>query len=108
MWWGIVTMATIWYGDMVPVTVLGKILGTVLILFWPVLLAVVSSITILVFMDVAESQKQILEKICANCHEKNKDDAHYCSYCAGQEFSNITRDQNEKRSNFMRKLFSKK
>lgn len=32
LWYGIVTLAAVGYGDMVPVTVLGKILGSVLVL----------------------------------------------------------------------------
>ncbi|MDA9129380.1 ion transporter [Candidatus Gracilibacteria bacterium] len=87
LWWGLVTMTTVGYGDMVPYTVSGKILGAVLILLGPVLLAVISSITILVFMDVAESQKITSTKICQTCKTRNTEHANFCLNCGEQHFT---------------------
>ncbi len=109
MWWGIVTMSTVWYGDMVPTTVWWKILWSIVILLWPVMLAVMSSITILVFMDVAESHKQTIFKSCSKCRTRNDDEANYCKNCGNKHFiSEVSWPAAESKIPFIGKLFSQK
>lgn len=86
LWWWLVTMTTVGYGDVIPFTLVGKMLWAVLILLGPVLLAVISSITILVFMDVAESQKITGTKVCQTCKTRNNEHAHFCFNCWEQHF----------------------
>jgi len=109
IWWGIVTMTTVWYGDMAPITLMWKSLWVILILLGPVLLAVISSITILVFMDVAESQKITTTKICRTCKTRNNEHANFCLNCGEQHFTDV--DHSEERISaiwFLDKLFSKR
>jgi voltage-gated potassium channel len=84
-----VTMTTVGYGDMAPITLIGKCLWVILILLGPVLLAVISSITILVFMDVAESQKITDTKICQTCKTRNNEHANFCFNCWEQHFTQV-------------------
>jgi len=108
LWWGIVTMTTVWYGDMVPLTIVWKSLWVVLILLGPVLLAVISSITILVFMDVAESQKITDSKICQTCKTRNNEHANFCLNCGAQHFTDIDRSLEKPRKIWLlNKLFQK-
>lgn len=94
---------------MAPVTFMGKLLGTILILLGPVLLAVISSITILVFMDVAESQKITDSKICRTCKTRNNEHANFCFNCGEQHFTDIISPIEQKsKIGFIHKLFSKK
>lgn len=89
LWWAIVTMTTVWYWDMYPMTTLWKLIWTILIFLWPVLLALVSSITILVFMDVLDMQRwkttRFSKKTCKRCKMKSEKKANYCIRC-GKEY----------------------
>lgn len=86
IWWGVVTMATVWYGDIYPITPLWKIFGSLIIILGPLLIAIVSSITILIFMNFIEMQrnmKQILDILltCNHCKSWNPKDSNYCCKC---------------------------
>lgn len=108
LWWGIVTMTTVWYGDMAPITLWGKVFGTLLILLGPVLVAVIGSITILVFMDVAEAQKNGVEKLCTICKTHNPSEANFCFECGNQHFMGEDSHAEKPKLSFIQKIFSKK
>jgi len=94
---------------MAPITLLGKSLGVILILLGPVLLAVISSITILVFMDVAESQKITESKICRTCKTRNNEHANFCFNCGEQHFTDMIQPEDTKRKiPLLNRLFAKK
>lgn len=85
-WWGIVTMATVWYWDITPITPFWKIFGSLIIILGPLLIAVVSSITILIFMDLIEVQKKVkyileLWMNCTRCYSQIPNKSNYCNNC---------------------------
>ncbi len=107
LWWWVITMTTVWYGDMVPITLYGKLFWTVLILLGPVLLAVIWSITILVFMDVSEWYKTSQLKMCRRCRTLNRIEANFCDNCGEQDFVKYKAQWNDFQKSDMKKLFSK-
>ena len=86
LWWSVVTMTTVWYWDTYPITILWKIFWAFVILIWPMVIAMISSITVLVFFEVAEKNKRekIKNKIkvCPKCFTNdNPFDSNYCRKC---------------------------
>ena len=68
LWWAVATLTTVGYGDIYPITVLGKILSAVIALLGIGLVAVPTGIISAGFMENIES-------------ETEKDEIKYCKYC---------------------------
>ena len=63
MWWGIVTIATIGYGDMVPITAEGKVLGFVISLVGIGLFALPAGILASGFSEVIKEERESKKKM---------------------------------------------
>ena len=69
LWWALATLTTVGYGDIYPITVLGKILSAIIAILGIGLVAVPTGIISAGFMEEIQE-------------EKNKmDDIKYCPYC---------------------------
>ena len=83
LWRSIVTMSTVWYGDLVPQTGMGKMMGWLVIFFGPVFLGIISSITVVTFLDMIKYHHTYQE--FSKCHKcfniANDIDARYCKIC---------------------------
>ncbi|MCD4746481.1 MAG: ion transporter [Bacteroidales bacterium] len=80
IYWAIVTLTTVGYGDIAPATVLGQVLASVIMIIGYSIIAVPTGI-ITVEMAMAKSQL-INTQVCSNCNKSNHDnDAEYCKYC---------------------------
>ncbi len=82
IWWAVVTMTTTGYWDMIPVSTLWRIVASLLMFLWPILIAILSSITVIIFIESTQiitfSKKT---KICKSCYSENEYDAKYCKKC---------------------------
>lgn len=69
MWWGIATLTTVGYGDIYPVTPLGKVLGSIIALLGVGLFALPAGILASGFNDVMQRRPTRTPRICPHCGE---------------------------------------
>ncbi|CAJ0930862.1 unnamed protein product, partial [Mesorhabditis belari] len=67
-WWSVVTMATVGYGDLVPVTVAGKLVGSGAIVCGVMVLALPITIMVNNFMQVVKLREEKIIKKYAQAH----------------------------------------
>ncbi len=82
MYWAIVTMTTVGYGDIAPVTPLGKALASVLMVLGYGIIAVPTGI---VTSEITKIGRLVSTQNCPFCSKEGHDpDAVYCKYCGGK------------------------
>ena len=69
MWWAIATLTTVGYGDIYPVTIIGKMLSATIALLGIGLVAVPTGIITAGFTELVEKEKS------------SNDEKSYCPYC---------------------------
>lgn len=89
IYWTIVTMTTVGYGDIVPQTVVGKFVASVVMILGYAIIAVPTGI-VTAELSAATRQKQITTQMCPDCHKMGHEpDAKHCKFCgAALEESN--------------------
>ncbi len=79
IYWSIVTMSTVGYGDITPSTPTGKFLSAVVMLLGYTIIAVPTGIVSATMIKENERRKRY---VCPNCgYRKHSADARYCSHC---------------------------
>ncbi len=83
IYWTIVTMTTVGYGDIAPATVLGRVLASVVMILGYGIIAVPTGI---VTVEMASVRKRpISTRSCAECMAEGHDsDALHCKYCGAR------------------------
>ncbi|QDK80494.1 ion transporter [Spirosoma sp. KCTC 42546] len=81
IYWAVITITTVGYGDIVPSTPMGKLIATLIMLLGYVIIAVPTGI-VAVSLTAASKKKEISTQACPNCGRQGHDpDAVHCKYC---------------------------
>lgn len=84
VYWAIVTLTTVGYGDIAPQTPLGQMLAAMIMIMGYGIIAVPTGIYSAEFIN-ANNQKKLSNIACADCGETGHEfDADYCKYCGHQ------------------------
>ncbi len=82
IYWGIVTLTTVGYGDIAPVTVLGQVLASIIMLIGYAIIAVPTGIMSAEMVSQKIKKKKSNTQVCSNCmHGDHADDAKFCVNC---------------------------
>lgn len=86
MYWAIVTLTTVGYGDIIPLTPYGKFISSVIMLLGYAIIAVPTGIVTSELTAVKSlPQKRQNDKFCKTCKARHLNhDANYCQYCGEQ------------------------
>lgn len=76
IYWSIVTVTTVGFGDIVPQTVIGKILSSVAMIVGYAIIAVPTGI---ITVELSKTQQRSIT--CQNCGSVNADQARFCDQC---------------------------
>ena len=81
IYWAIVTLTTVGYGDIAPVTPLGQFIASFVMILGYAIIAVPTGIVTSEFAMMAKSKK-IRNEVCPNClHEDHDPESVYCKIC---------------------------
>ena len=97
IYWAIVTMTTVGYGDITPVTPVGRFLSAVIMLVGYTIIAVPTGI---VSATMVRQYKHQAKRRCPACHrEGHEPESLYCKYCGAQLEEEITEGEPNDRPN---------
>ncbi len=82
IYWAIVTLTTVGYGDTVPVTVIGRILASVVMIMGYGIIAIPTGIVTAEITNTVFGKTKSNNMICPNCgNTKHLKNAAYCQHC---------------------------
>lgn len=82
IYWAIVTLTTVGYGDIAPKTMLGQLIASAIMILGYAILAVPTGI---VSVELANAQQKVDTRACMQCSREGHDtDAFYCKYCGAK------------------------
>lgn len=79
VYWAIVTLTTVGYGDIAPQTILGQMIASFVMILGYAIIAVPTGI---VTVELGKDKKKMEQKMCENCGQKGHDsNAIHCKMC---------------------------
>ena len=79
IYWAIVTLTTVGYGDITPVTFAGRLLSSLIMILGYTIIAVPTGIVSATMID--ETQRKGTNGRCPRCNQKTDLKANYCKHC---------------------------
>jgi voltage-gated potassium channel len=81
-WWAVVTFSTTWYWNIIPMSLGWKVIASLLMVLWPILITILSTITVIIFIDSTKIINIKMKNIkCEHCGSENESDAKFCDKC---------------------------
>lgn len=85
IYWAIVTITTVGYGDISPITNFGRMLAALVMLLGYAVLAVPTGIVSVEMLAARKVQYPVSSQTCPHCVREGHDlDATFCKYCGGK------------------------
>jgi voltage-gated potassium channel len=85
VYWAIVTLTTVGYGDIAPITALGQFIASLIMILGYGIIAIPTGI---VTSEMSKSEKELIPsntQNCANCNEDyHQDNAEFCHKCGNK------------------------
>ncbi|WP_460219185.1 ion transporter [Psychroserpens sp. MEBiC05023] len=82
VYWAIVTLTTVGYGDIAPATPLGQLIASLIMIMGYGIIAVPTGIVSSEMTKVNKHEVQTNTQSCSNClAENHRDDSHFCHNC---------------------------
>ena len=82
IYWAVVTLTTVGYGDVTPQTHIGKVIAMVIMVMGYGILAVPTGIVTAELTKAMGHHNKISTNVCEGCgYRWHDDDAHYCKHC---------------------------
>ena len=79
IYWAVVTMTTVGYGDITPVTFIGRLLSAFVMLLGYTIIAIPTGIVSATFIDVTKDP--VRDGRCPRCDSKVRKNDKFCSHC---------------------------
>ncbi|MEA2042344.1 MAG: ion transporter [Bacteroidota bacterium] len=85
IYWAIVTLTTVGYGDIAPITPLGQAVSSVIMILGYAIIAVPTGIVTSEFNKFNNDDNKITTQVCPNClKEGHEPEAVFCKYCGAK------------------------
>lgn len=79
VYWAIVTMTTVGYGDITPVTAVGRFLSAFVMLLGYTIIAIPTGIVSVAIID--ETKAPVRNNRCPRCNHRVENEDNFCRYC---------------------------